>query len=163
MTTSNPVRASSDHKHISAVLRTKDRLEQAHESTRRDRKGMDLERYRLRIKNLDWTDFYKSSDINMLNDMFVDKVGGILDDEAPLRNFQARRNHVNWLTSEMKYEMERRNVSRELARRTGGRFPLEGLQKDQEQMYKKITKVENRVMFKGFEKENDTKKYTQNH
>ena len=51
----NLVRGASDHNHIQAVIRTKDREIQAHEITRRDRKGMNVENYKSKIQNIDWT------------------------------------------------------------------------------------------------------------
>ena len=62
---------------------------------------------------------HECSDINILNDMFVEKVGKVLDTMAPLKNYQIRRNYINWLTEEIKLEMKNRDLSRELARRTG--------------------------------------------
>ena len=119
ISTMNVVRAASDHNHISATIRTKDRTEYAHEITIRDRKNMSLNEYRDKLKSLDWTEFYSSEDINKFNDFFVTKVGGILDMLAPLKNHQMRSNHKNWINPEIKTEMEARNASRELARRSG--------------------------------------------
>ena len=115
----NIVRSASDHNLISAVIRTKDREEQAHEISRRDRKNMDLQRYRMKIKHIDWSEFYDSQDINILNDIFVKKIGDILDEEAPLKNHQVRRHLRNWLTDDIKAEMKDRDTSREVARRSG--------------------------------------------
>ena len=119
ISTMNVVRAASDHNHISATIRTKDRTEYAHEITIRDRKNMSLNEYRDKLKSLDWTEFYSSEDINKLNDIFVTKVGGILNILAPLKNHQMRSNHKNWINPEIKTEMEARHASRELARRSG--------------------------------------------
>ena len=50
MSTKNAVRASSDHNHISATIRIKDRVEQGHQSLRRDRSKLNIERYKNKIK-----------------------------------------------------------------------------------------------------------------
>ena len=119
MTTANKVRAFSDHNCISAVIRTKDRPEQEHEIERRDRRKMDVSRYVRRISEIDWKDLYLSRDINTINNIFETKVGQILEEEAPLKWFQTRRNHKGWLSADLKDMMKDRDLSREQARTTG--------------------------------------------
>ena len=82
-------------------------------------KNVCLNRYKLKIQNIDWREFYNSNDINIINDIFVQKVGDILEQEAPLKNYQNRKNYRNWLNPEIKAQMESRNMKRELARSTG--------------------------------------------
>ena len=160
MTTKNSVRSASDHNHISAILRTKDREEMKHETTRRNRKDMDIKEYKRRISILDWSDFLNCQDINLLNSTFVDKVGGILDELAPLRTYQMRRRHINWLSNEMKSEMRMRDLSRETARRTGEARHWSLYRKLRNKCSKNLIKSKNehfRTMYKKFESENDTK------
>ena len=53
LSTSNTDRAASDHNLLTATLRTKDRREQEHEIKKRDRKNLNIERYKEKMKNLD--------------------------------------------------------------------------------------------------------------
>ena len=91
LTTSNEVRGPWDHNLIGAVIRTKNRTEQEHEINKRNRKNFNLERYREKIKNIDWTEFYGCNEINLANSIFEEKIGNILEEEAPLKFVQIRR------------------------------------------------------------------------
>ena len=160
MTTSNIVRAASDHNCISAVVRTKDRQEQEHEVTRRDRRKMDLERYKRRISNIDWTYFYLCRDINILNNIFVNKMGTILEEDAPLRTLQIRRNHKSWLSQDMKDQMLERDRLRESARTTGDAAQWRDYKKLRNLCTKNLEKqkIEHfRKLYEDFEKDHDTR------
>ena len=113
MTTSNLPRSSSDHNTITTILRTKDRVDQQHNSRRRDRKNMDPVGYRNKISDIDWGDYYEKDDINYLNNYFVEKVGSILEECAPMRTIQMRKNFRNWLTADMKEKMEAKRHRKE--------------------------------------------------
>ena len=56
-----------DHNVIGAVLRTKDRPEHGHDMLRRERKNMNIERYRASIAAIDWSNYYQCNDVNLLN------------------------------------------------------------------------------------------------
>ena len=60
MSSTNSVRSASDHNMLTVTVRTKDRQEQEHDMTRRDRRHMDMESYKRRIKNIDWTEFFSN-------------------------------------------------------------------------------------------------------
>ena len=67
MSTANTVRSFSDHNMISMIIRTRDRKEQCQEALRRDRSKMNVERYLMKIKNIDWKELFDSTDINIIN------------------------------------------------------------------------------------------------
>ena len=160
MSTSNKVRSSSDHHVISAVVRTKDRMEHCHDITRRDRKNFNIDRYRLKIQNIDWTALMESNDIDHINDIFVDKVGTILEEEAPLRHFQSRKNFKNWLTPELKSQMESRDMKRELARQTNDNSHSMDYRREKNKCSKNLKNVRNKHyndIFENFDKAHDTK------
>ena len=113
LTTSNEVRGPWDHNLIGAVIRTRNREEQEHEVYKRCRKNFNLTRYIEKMKNIDWQEFLECKDINLLNSYFEEKVGSILEEEAPLKYFQIRRKHLNWLTEEMKDDMRKRDEEKE--------------------------------------------------
>ena len=119
--TTNNTRASSDHNWIAAIIRTKNRKIMVHDARRRNRSKFDIEEYRRKIKNIDWGDFYRSTDINIINDIFVRKVGTILEELAPLQNIQHRKNFSNWLTPKLKDQMLLRDTKREIARKTNNK------------------------------------------
>ena len=116
---SNEVRGISDHNYISVVLRTKDNPDRGHEVQRRSWKLFDKKRFHDKISNIDWSEFYCCQDINVLNEFFVDKVGGILQSEAPMRFMQMKAKYANWLDDEMLRNMKHRDSVREKARQTG--------------------------------------------
>ena len=92
--------------------------------------------------------------------MFVDKVGSILNEEAPLKGFQSRRSHRNWLSTDLKSLMEERNRKRELARNTGVAAHWmdfkKCINKCTKELERQITK-HYREIFENCEKENDIK------
>ena len=160
MSTNNAVRASSDHNVISAILRTKDRREHVHDTRRRNMKNFNLSRYRGKIENIDWKDLYESKNINIVNDIFVHKVGTILDEEAPLKNFQFRKNYINWLSPELKLQMELRDRIREQARTSGDRAQWLEYKRERNKCSKNLHKVKIehfKNLFENLSKENDTR------
>ena len=160
MSIRNLVRASSDHNLLSTVVRTKDRQELCHDMERRDRKEFNITRYKEKIKNIDWTMYYECEDINKLNEFFVDKVGKFLEEEAPLKIFQARKNHKNWINTNLKNEMIERDNKRELARLTGDPQHWADYRKCRNKCTKTQQKTKNdfyRNIYKTFENEHDTK------
>ena len=113
------MRAFSDHNTLTIFLRTKDRSEPGQDINRRDRKKWNTQRYVDKIKNIDWRIVYMSTDVNILNSIFEEKVGTILEEEAPLKWYQARIFFKNWLTEDLKNEMQDRDKKREIARKSG--------------------------------------------
>ena len=92
--------------------------------------------------------------------MFVEKISKILDQQAPLKNFQARRNCASWLSEEMKSEMKERDNSRELARRTQEAVHWKNYKMKRNKCSKNLKnlKIEHhRKQFLELENENDTK------
>ena len=160
LSTSNTVRSASDHNVISAVVRTKNRKLHVHDMTRRDRKNFDLASYRDKIQAIDWSELYSSQDINVINDIFVSKVGAILEEVAPLKTFQNRKNFKNWLTTDLKKQMKLRDLKRELARTSNDPEKWKDYKKERNSCTKNLLKVKNdhhRALFENFEKMHDIK------
>ena len=61
-----------------------------HEIVRHVRHFFDVERFRTRISMIDWTDYYKLEDIDLINDSFCKKFLEVLDQEAPIKVVQQR-------------------------------------------------------------------------
>ena len=160
MSTSNTPRSSSDHNTITAILRTKDRVVQQHNSRRRDRKKMDVENYKNKIKDIDWSEFFAENDINLLNNYFVEKVGAILEECAPMKTIQMRNFFRNWLTAEMKEEMEIRDKKRELARHSKSAAHWMDFKKSRNKCTKDLKNLRTehfKKLYENFEHEHDVK------
>ena len=157
----NKEKAPSDHNIIGAVLRTRDRETQGQDIYIRDRKRMDLDRYRKSIADIDWGQYYQSRDVIWLNSFLEDKLREILDAEAPLKGFQARRKHHNWITQDLKVLMSERDDMKKSARISGD----PGMKSDYRRLRNKCTKELEKGkrkyyndLFTSLEKENYTKK-----
>ena len=79
---------------------------------------MKEEQYSERIGNLNWDGFFKSQDIDVINDMFETKINSVLNDMAPIRVTQRRKNVRKWVSQECKEEMKMRDQLRQVARQT---------------------------------------------
>ena len=160
MSHANSVRSYSDHNVISLIIRTRDRKEQSHETLRRDRSKMNLERYLTKIKNIDWKELFESKDINIINNVFETKVGDILEEEVPLRCYQQRSNFKSWLTPELKFQMQIRDTKRELARMTNDKTHWKEYRIERNKCTKNLHKTDrefHKEMYKRFEETHDIK------
>ena len=160
MSTANTVRSSSDHNVISLIIRTRDRKEQCQEVLRRDRSKINVERYIMKIKNIDWKELFESTDINIINSVFETKVGAILEEEAPLKSYQHRSNFKSWLTPELKLQMEIRDTKRELARQTNDKKHWKEYRVERNKCSKNLHKVDREFhnkLYRKFEETHDVK------
>ena len=158
--TSNCVRAASDHNTITAVIRTKNRKLHVHDVVRRNKSNMNVERYRMKIKNVDWGELFDSQDVDIVNDIFVSKVGAILDEEAPFQNVQFRKNFRNWLTPELKAQMTQRDNKREEARRSGDAASWRDYRRERNRCTKNMNTTRNNhynELYEKLEKSHDVK------
>ena len=112
----NTPRGRSDHNYISVTLRTKDKVINCQEVTKRLWKSFVPEQFRDRIGTLDWSDFYTCDNIDLLNSMFVEKVGGVLEEMAPMKSFQTRKSYSNWMDPDILQKMSDRDTLRDTAR-----------------------------------------------
>ena len=81
-------------------------------------KNFDLEKYKFRIKNINWTNLYNSKDITLSYNIFETEILNILNEEAPLSTIQVRNNHKRWVTDSTKVQIQNKELARELARST---------------------------------------------
>ena len=80
---------------------------------------MDVERFRWKITNIDWSGYYENRVINWLNNFLEENLREILESEAPLKGFQARGKYHSWVSSEMKELMRQRDSLKMIARQSG--------------------------------------------
>ena len=105
----NIVRATSDHNLIEVVIRVKGVNSAPREAIRRQRSNFNIEEYRRRITEIDWTDLYETDDIDIGYDLFENNIKSILDDMAPLRKIQLKTKNKCWLSSETKDTIKTRD------------------------------------------------------
>ena len=113
----NIVRSASDHNMILVSIRTKNRVEDKHEIVKRERRNMDVEKYKENMRNIDWTSLYNCQDLELMNSLFEEQVLAVLEEAAPLKVYQVRKGVSNWLNMEVKGMMDKRDHLREEARK----------------------------------------------
>ena len=114
----NELRGSSDHNLIYILVRTKDRHFDAPEIFRRSWKMFSAEIFKLKLSEIDWTPFYSTDNLDVKNTFFEENVGRVLQEIAPLKNSQLRKNHRNWIDDDLKISMRDRDLQREKAKLT---------------------------------------------
>ena len=75
-----------------------------------------------------------------MNDIFEQKILTILNATAPLKTVQRRRQHRNWVTLQMKEEMQARDNLRQKAKDTGSQVDWQIYRKARNQCVKSLEK-----------------------
>ena len=112
----NIVNSASDHNLVKTTIRTKNPVKIKHCTRMRKRKHFDNLKYKSRLAELDWSELYQCENIDVANHNFESKVLGILEDMAPMRSMQSRKNYRNWIQDSTKTLMAARDCARENAR-----------------------------------------------
>ena len=99
----------------------KDRLHNKHVIVKRERKHYNVEVYRKIIADLDWGDFFETQQIDILNNMFEEFFLSVLNDIAPVKISQRRKNFISWVSDTVKEEMRLRDRLRDKARSSQSR------------------------------------------
>ena len=160
VTFKNQDRAFSDHNMIMATFRTKNRVQNIHDYTMRQRKNFDLDQYKRDLASIDWTEFDNTEDLDVLNDIFEKNLLKVLETAAPLKTFQRRRNFRNWVSPEMKQHMENNDQLRRNARISGRQEDWEAFRKARNSCVKKLKKCKedyHNKLFKKMEGEKTSK------
>ena len=97
-------------------LRTKNKMTDRHEIVSRNRKKFQIEDYKQRVSRIEWGDFYESNDLEYINNKFEEEISKILNEVAPIKITQKRKNYRKWVNTEVKNEMKIRDRNREVAR-----------------------------------------------
>ena len=108
----NDERGSSDHNHISIILRTKDRCFTAPEMKKRSWNFFSPDVFKNKISEIDWNPIFETNDLDIKNSYFEEKVGLTHEEVAPMKYIQMRKNHRNWVDNELKFLMEDRDQTR---------------------------------------------------
>ena len=155
ISSSNQERAPSDHNLIGAILRTKDREVKGHDMLIRDKSGLNVERFRQKIAEIAWENYFECRNVDWLNNFLEEKLRDILESEATLRGFQARRKYQKWLTKEMKEMIRQRDEQKARARISGDPGEMNTYMRLRNKCSKELIKTKNKHlndMFKNFEK-----------
>ena len=157
----NHVRAQSDHNMIATIIRMKDRIIRKQEIRSRSWKKMDIDRVKIKAKNLIWTDLLLSSDVNIINDILVRNILSILNVEAPMRTVQVRKKFKNWVTNDLKIKLKERDDTRERARLSGDGSEWELYKRQRNDCTRETKRTKNEFfknLFENLQEENDSKK-----
>lgn len=84
----------------------------------RDMRNIDTGELEIRLVQSNWDSLYNQHDINDMVDRFNNNVLGVINELAPLQSVTSRRQHVPWITRELRCEMRRRNGLHKLFVRT---------------------------------------------
>ena len=61
------------------------------------------------VTNTKWLDIYISEDVNEASELVTKKLTNILNNLAPLKTFQVRKNYCDWMSPESKTLIKKRN------------------------------------------------------
>ena len=112
----NQTRAVGDHNLIGVKIRIKGQTNSNQNIVKRDRSSFDIKMYRDRIKTINWSQMYKMDDLNLAYNFFEEQILSILDNMAPIKTIQPRKNPNNWVSTKTKELIKNRDQWREVAR-----------------------------------------------
>ena len=102
---------------------------------------MNAERYREKIGKMKWGNYYENENINELNEILVNNICSALDEEAPMKIVQKRKNHASWMDARLKQLKQERDERREKARETREENDWKDYRKTRNMYNKEITKT----------------------
>ena len=141
-------------------VRTKTRMDDRHDFSRRNRKNLDVKKYEENIAKIDWSEVYLTNNVDVINDKIVTEVLKVLDEAAPLKNFQRRKKFQNWVTQEMQDKMENRDELRRIARHSGTDVDWAAYKVARNKCVKDLSKCKTdyyKKLYEHIEQEKDTK------
>ena len=153
-------RAFSDHNLVIVSLRTKNILEDRHDSEMRDRTNWNPVQCSLLIDKIDWTDLKNSTDLDFINTTLETEILNVLDKMAPVKPYQARNSNKRWVTEDLKLQMDHRNSLKQEAKQSGRRQDWDLYRQSRNQVVKNLRKCKDQCyakLYDNLEKEHDTK------
>ena len=156
----NTVRGTSDHNLVSVLVRTNDKNKRQHMMEMRIRKNFNLESYKEKISKIDWTELFRTENVDLANSIFEEQLTKILDQEAPIKNIQQRKGYKSWVEQDTKIMMSERDNKREEARLTKDRIKWDEYKILRNKCTKKLTKDKQAFyerLYKSCESKSDTK------
>ena len=147
---SNVIQAGSDHNVISVLMRMKDRIINKQEIYKRSRRNMNSQHAKDKMSNFDWSNLYQSKDVNIINYILVSNIITVLDEEAPLKTVQVRKNYKKWVDPNLRGIMKDRDKSREKI--LGGKSDWDSYRKKRNSVTQETRKCKNRFLKKIYDK-----------
>ena len=157
----NMKRGVSDHNAIIVRINHKENIDISQEIVKRVLKNFNTERYQKSMSTIDWGDYYKLTDVNLINDRFCEHFLEVLDREAPIRVIQPRKGYKNWIKDSTKVKMMERDISRDIAVSSQEPADWQEYRRRRNECSKQLKQDKNQHLediYKGIATENDTKK-----
>ena len=136
----NVVRAAADHNISGVTLRVKGTIYSNTEFVTRNWKKVNVELLNRRLGEVDWDQLYSQENINVAAKFLEVSIKTAIEEQAPLKKIQPRKNYKSWLQPETKEEMRKRDEQREKARLTGEEKDWEEYKLRRNKVNKKVIK-----------------------
>ena len=111
----NLTRGTGDHNLISVSYKMSGKISSRLETKMRDRRKFSSEEFKRRLRLTSWDTVMKTDNVDIACHSFEEKFLEILDDLAPMRKVQPRKQRSDWVSPETKTLMVRRNEARDSA------------------------------------------------
>ena len=72
--------------------------------------------FQSKLSEVDWTQFFNTDNLDLKKHIFEEKISDILNRIAPMKFVQKRKNHRNWVDTELQKLMSDRDEQKNLAR-----------------------------------------------
>ena len=108
----------SDHKLIKVTRYSKSMQRGVRFVRKRMFKNFVDEEFKQAVQELSWEDLYSCGDPNRAAEILTNKITGILDQMAPLRTVQVRKNYAPWLSDPTKELINNRKAAQKIASET---------------------------------------------
>ena len=86
--------------------------------TKRSFKFFSREEFLRDLVKVTWFNIYMSNDTDEASSLLTKKIVSVLDEHAPIKSYQVRKNFAPWLTKETKAKMKERDAAQREARIT---------------------------------------------
>ena len=107
--TSVVVGGNSDHLAILTTKYSREAVSRPPFIRKRSYKRFKEEDFLREVKNTDFSSILEKTDVNDASESFAEIFGNILDNHAPIKVFQTRKNYAPWLSDSTKCEINERN------------------------------------------------------
>ena len=105
----------TDHRLIFGVRYSKSIIDRPKITKKRSYKKFNPNEFLTRIRSISWLDLYLCEDLEAATDIFTKKVTEILDEMAPIKCYQIRKNYAPWLEPDLKKSMVDRDEAQKVA------------------------------------------------
>ena len=98
----NDTRALSDHNVIGVNLSTNEIKQGGQNMVTRKWKNFNEKSYLDKLKNIDWSNLYRETNVDVANSILQEELEKIIESEAPMGITQKRTKYSNWLDDSTK-------------------------------------------------------------